>query len=284
MSKTLFLGSSHVGAYKLAAKSVPDLFAGIDFVGIPRRRFSKVSIKDHFLTFGNIPNAVKTFSAGKQVGNHFEIDLCVYDKIVLLEGINPLSPELYSCDDSFSPLSGELISKIVGGVLPGDSIAEGNINHDVEVKKSNNIINRISFLSTSCHLKCIRVPSPLPSEVIPLHASSKFTRKELLVHLRDKKLEYNLVDLHKKLSTFGNIALKIRAYVDSRNTPSDSIVLPPQHLLSPGSCRTLKHWFSGSVNAYGDIKESLKQDNDFYHVSSEYAIEMMQSISKFLHC
>ena len=63
MSKTLFLGSSHVGAYKLAAKSVPDLFAGIDFVGIPRRRFSKVSIKDHFLTFGNIPNAVKTFSA-----------------------------------------------------------------------------------------------------------------------------------------------------------------------------------------------------------------------------
>ena len=90
MNKTLFLGSSHVGAYKLAAKLNPDLFADIDFVGIPRRRFTKCTIKDHSIMFRNLPNAVKTFSAGKQVGNHFQIDLCAYSNIVLVDGVNPL--------------------------------------------------------------------------------------------------------------------------------------------------------------------------------------------------
>lgn len=134
MKKTLFLGSSHVGAYKSAAKSMPDLFSDIDFVGIPRVRFSKATIKDHFLTFRNLPNAEKTFSTGRQIGNHFEIDLRTYNNIVLLEGINPLTPELYSCNDSFSPLSEKLISKILDNILLEDCLAEGTNHHAEAIK------------------------------------------------------------------------------------------------------------------------------------------------------
>ena len=283
MKKTLFLGSSHVGAYKSAAKSNPDMFSDIAFVGIPRVRFSKGTIKDQFLTFKNLPDAVKMFSTGRQLGNHFEIDLCAYNNIVLLEGINPLSPELYSCNDSFSPLSGKLVSKILDNILLGDCLAKVNNNQAEAINISNNLINRISSLSVSCHLKSIRVPSPLPSERIPLHASSKFTRKELLIYLRDKISEDAASNLHMQLTSFENIALKIYTYVNARNTPSESVVLPPKHLLTPGFCRTSKHWFSGSVDVAGNEKESLKQNNDFYHVNRQYAIEMMQSISNFLN-
>lgn len=283
MNKTLFLGSSHVGAYKLAAKSNPDLFADIDFVGIPRIRFSKCTIKDHFLTFRNLPDAVKMYSAGKQIGKHFQIDLCAYSNIVLVEGVNPLSPELYSSDKLFSPLSGELISKIVDACLADVNDANSALVTEA-VKSSSNLINKISSLSISYHLKSIRVPSPLPSELIPFHYSSKFTWKELILRLRNESKAVSDDDLHTQLSSFETIALKIYAYVNSRNTSFDSVVLPSQHLLSPGLCRTDSKWFSGSVDFDGTVKESLKQDNDFFHTNSQYAIEMMKSISSFLYC
>ena len=226
--KILIIGSSHSGAIKLGIERLRSnqYFPGnIDFnyACTPLQNFQKFNLSGNFLRHPKDETIQK-------IGLQFPLDLQKYDKIIYVEGKNPLEYRHY-----FSRAD-----RYQRSILPSRSIVE-SIVLNVAGRHWNKKFRLLQDLKERYSEKLFIVPHPLISED---------AKPEVI----DRSIPTKLMNIIRNVSNLSLMKVDV-----------PSIILPPEKLLSSCQQYTKRIYNKSGANILG---KEIRQD--FMHMNGAY--------------
>lgn len=244
MKKVLFLGNSHVGAFKLACSN-SDYGFNVGFVGVPDAGFDILKIHENLLTVPCelerfIYNVSATLSSDSK---SFNIQLDRFDFIVYLKGLSRLDPRLLYTADRKSILAPKFSKSLLKTIfLSGEPSPTRKINGT-----SPSTIY-FDLIRTFCK-NTFFLGAPLPSSSII------------------ESFSYNTIQNVK----YNSSCIREIACESLCDSSLPNVLVPPESVCHESSIYSKKEFFVESVNWNGCVKPGIMQQRDVSHVGDRYA-------------